>query len=142
MADSGAIEQMLLNICTNSRDAMPHGGRISIRVTTERLDEEFCRHHPGLSPGRWVQVECSDTGIGMDAQTLGRVFEPFFTTKPAESGTGLGMAMVYGLTKQQGGYVSVTSEPGEGTTTRLFFPACENGAAEPSKDAVAKPAGL
>ena len=129
MADSGAIEQMLLNICTNSRDAMPHGGRIFIRVTTERLDEEFCRLHPGLNPGRWVRVECSDTGMGMDAQTLGRIFEPFFTTKPVESGTGLGMAMVYGLTKQQGGYVMVTSEPGEGTTTRLFFPACEDEAA-------------
>ena len=142
MADSGAIEQMLLNICTNSRDAMPHGGRIFIRVTTERLDEEFCRLHPGLNPGRWVRVECSDTGMGMDAQTLGRIFEPFFTTKPVESGTGLGMAMVYGLTKQQGGYVMVTSGPGEGTTTRLFFPACEDEVAESVKEGAVEVSSL
>jgi two-component system NtrC family sensor kinase len=122
-ADPGAIEQILLNLVTNARDAMPEGGRLTIEAKALTLGEPFITNHPYMNPGSYVSLEVTDTGTGMDEGTKRRVFEPFFTTKPSGLGTGLGMAMVYGLTKQQGGFVHLYSEPGVGTTIRLHFPA-------------------
>ena len=122
VVDTGSIEQMVINLVTNSRDAMPQGGRVRVEVSGKELDEEYALLHPEVEPGRYACLEVSDTGTGMDEETLKRVFDPFFTTKGVGSGTGLGMAMVYGLTKQQGGHVNVYSQVGKGTTTRIYFP--------------------
>ncbi len=122
LVDEGAVEQIVLNLATNARDAMPHGGDLVIRVSEEEVDEERSVLQPGFSPGSYVYLEVSDNGTGMDSATLARVFEPFFTTKPPGEGTGLGLAMVYGLTKQQDGYVHLCSEVGMGTTVRVYFP--------------------
>jgi len=122
MADPGQIEQVLMNLVINSRDAMPDGGRIRIETSSLRVDGK----HPGevaLSPGDYVSFSVGDTGMGMDQTTRARIFEPFFTTKPAGKGTGLGLAMVYGIVQQSGGAVEVESEPGAGATFRVFLPA-------------------
>ena len=124
LVDPGSIEQIILNLVTNSRDALPNGGRVSVKVQEVDLGEDACRRRPGLTPGRHVCLTVADNGIGMGVETLRRVFDPFFTTKAPGAGTGLGMAMVYGLTKQQKGFVDVESHPGAGTTTRLYFPLC------------------
>ena len=123
LADPGAVEQMLLNLATNARDAMPDGGTLRLEVAPERVTEASREETPWLAIGEYVIVTVADTGTGMDEETRRRIFEPFFTTKPAGKGTGLGMPMVYGLMKQHGGYVVVDSAPGCGTTVRLFFPA-------------------
>jgi PAS domain S-box-containing protein len=122
-ADPGAVEQILMNLVTNSRDAMPSGGTLRLVVGHGRLDEDYCRARGWGAPGEYVVLSVADTGSGMDAKTQQHIFEPFFTTKPVNQGTGLGMAMVYGLVKQHGGFVSVYSEPGMGTTIRIYFPA-------------------
>jgi len=122
-ADPGAIEQMLMNLVTNSRDAMPTGGTLRLVVGHGVIDEDYCRANGWGSPGEYVVLTVADTGSGMDAKTQQHIFEPFFTTKPVGQGTGLGMAMVYGLVKQHGGFVNVYSEPGLGTTVRIYFPA-------------------
>ena len=134
-ADPGAVEQIVMNLVTNARDAMPAGGRL--RIATERFaaDEEFCRTHTGTAPGPYVMVTVADTGAGMDADTLRRVFEPFFTTKPVGVGTGLGMAMVYGLVKQHRGWVDVASRPGAGTSVRVFLPLTAASAPAPAERA-------
>ena len=124
LVDPGSIEQIILNLVTNSRDALPNGGRVGVTVREVDLVEDECRRCPGLTPGRHLCLTVADNGIGMDAETLRRVFDPFFTTKAPGAGTGLGMAMVYGLTKQQKGFVDIESQPGAGTTTRLYFPVC------------------
>ncbi len=124
-ADPGAIEQMLLNLATNARDAMPDGGVLQVGVIDEPLPDDFWEDRPWAEPGAYVGVFVRDNGMGMDESTRRRIFEPFFTTKSVMEGTGLGMAMVYGLTKQHGGFVDVASEPGEGTTVTLFFPVLE-----------------
>jgi len=121
-ADAGAVEQILMNLVTNSRDAMPGGGTLRLLVGPGVLDEETCRARGWGTPGAYVVLAVSDTGAGMDAKTQQHIFEPFFTTKPVGQGTGLGMAMVYGLVKQHGGFVNVYSEPGLGTTVRVYFP--------------------
>ena len=121
-ADSGSIEQMILNLATNSRDAMPDGGTLTLTVGEKSFHEEDLQERPWLIPGRYISVCVGDTGQGMDEPTLERVFEPFFTTKPVGEGTGLGMAMVYGLTKQHGGFVHVESALGKGTRVELYFP--------------------
>ena len=121
-ADSGAVEQMLLNAATNARDAMPDGGVLSVSVVEAFLDDRYQRLHPWCTPGRYVCLSMADTGVGMDRETLERVFDPFFTTKAVGEGSGLGMAMVYGLTKQHRGHVHVYSEVGQGTTLRLYLP--------------------
>ncbi len=125
LADSGAVEQMILNLATNARDAMPDGGQLRIDVDERVLDTAACSGHPWMAPGRYVCITVGDTGVGMDEETQSRIFEPFFTTKPAGVGTGLGLAMVYGLMHQQGGCAHVCSEPGQGTTIRLHFPAAD-----------------
>lgn len=121
-ADSGAIQQMLLNLATNARDAMPDGGRLELEVKLATPADELMAKQDWGAPGHYVVLAVSDNGCGMDAHTKARIFEPYFTTKPQDQGTGLGMSMVYGLMKQHLGYVLVDSAPGAGTTVRLYFP--------------------
>ncbi len=122
MIDPSQIDQLLANICVNSRDAISGVGKISIETGTAALDAVYCSEHPGFIPGEYVQLSVSDNGCGMDNQTLAQVFEPFFTTKEVGRGTGLGLATVYGIVKQNNGFVNVYSEPGAGTTVRIYLP--------------------
>ena len=121
-ADPVQLENTLLNLAINARDAMPNGGRLSVECSNLALDDSFAPVYPDLKPGDYVVVSVSDTGTGMPPDVLARVFEPFFTTKRVGAGTGLGLSMVYGYMRQSGGIVKVYSEPGHGTTFRLFFP--------------------
>ncbi|MFO0592794.1 MAG: PAS domain-containing protein [Polyangiaceae bacterium] len=121
-ADAGQLEQVLMNLAVNARDAMPKGGALQITTSNAEIDHEKASRNLGLRPGSWVKVEVTDTGTGMDEATLGRIFEPFFTTKAAGKGTGLGLAMVYGIVTQSGGVVAVRSRPGEGATFEIFLP--------------------
>jgi PAS domain S-box-containing protein len=125
--DATAIQQILLNLITNARDAMPHGGSIRIGLHEVELDAAYAATHPWTRPGRYVRLAVADTGLGMDEATKARAFEPFFTTKPAGVGTGLGLAMAYGLVKQHQGSIEIESTPGEGTTVRLYLPVAEVG---------------
>lgn len=120
-ADATQIEQVLMNLCLNARDAMPQGGRLLIETQGIQIGEDFSRIHSYATPGLYVSLSISDTGAGMDAATLDRIFEPFFTTKETGRGTGLGLATVYGTVKQHGGFVNVYSEPGQGTTFRVYL---------------------
>ena len=122
-ADPAAVKQILLHLVTNARDAMPKGGTLHGEVRRARLGAADRPLHAWVEPGSYVSVALSDTGVGMDAQTLARVFEPFFTTKPVGVGTGLGMAMAYGLVKQHRGYLHLYSEVGQGTTAKVYLPA-------------------
>ena len=122
-ADATEVRQILMNLVSNARDAMPKGGTLHVEVRRARLGEADRPLHAWVEPGSYVSVAVSDTGTGMTAATLARVFEPFFTTKPQGIGTGLGMSMVYGLVKQHRGFVHLYSETGQGTTAKVYFPA-------------------
>ncbi len=138
-ADPAQMDQVLMNLCLNARDAMPAGGELRVETRNAEFDADFCRQNPHVHPGRQVLLSVSDNGEGMDAATLDRIFEPFFTTKGPSKGTGLGLATVYGVTKQHGGVVFVDSELGKGTCFRVYLPIAEGAAVAPTQPEVAAP---
>ncbi|PYT64165.1 MAG: hybrid sensor histidine kinase/response regulator [Acidobacteria bacterium] len=138
-ADAAQLEQVIMNLVVNARDAMPSGGNLSIEISRAHLDAEYCRHNPDTRPGSYLLVSVSDTGCGMSPEVLSRVFEPFFTTKESGKGTGLGLATVYGIVKQSGGHITVYSEVSHGTTFKVYLPLTEEAVSQPE---MASPGGI
>jgi len=141
-ADPAQVEQVMMNLAVNARDAMPEGGKLIIETENVLFDKQYCKTHPGAVPGQYVCLSITDTGHGMDQATVDHIFEPFYTTKEVGKGTGLCLSMVYGIVKSHRGYIMCYSEPGEGTTFKIYLPAVESESreqkAEPEKEAEIK----
>src|SRR5262249_38518703 len=131
-ADTGMLEQVVMNLAVNSRDAMPKGGKLVISTSEVQVEEAYASLHPESRPGAFVCLTVTDTGCGMDSNTLERLFEPFFSTKEVGKGTGLGLATVYGIVKQHEGWIEVSTKLGSGTTFRIYLPMAER-AQKPEK---------
>ena len=139
VVDAAQLQNALLNLAINARDAMPRGGRLTIEVSPARLDADYAQMYPEVRTGRYVLIAVSDTGVGMSEAVRRRAFEPFFTTKPTGAGTGLGLSMVYGFVKQSGGHIQIYSELGHGTSVRVFLPVADAAAAAEQEQGMQAP---